>query len=128
MRWEMDCAGGCDVNGIDTDVVSAIACEVAVQVGELRYNLWFKDNARLEITDHELVIGVPNLFFQEWLNSNFLGPLRKAIEIVLGRRLPVRLVVDGEMFRATRPCHGKDPAKLPAKPAPVAAPAGRANG
>ena len=96
MRW------GCYVNGIDTDVVAAIAQEVAAQVGELRFNLWFKDNARLEITDHELVVGVPNLFFQEWLNSNFLTPLRKATETVTGRKLPVRMVVDGEMFRALR--------------------------
>jgi chromosomal replication initiator protein len=115
MRWEMDCAGGCDVNGIDTDVVAAIAREVAVQVGELRYNLWFKDNARLEVNESELVIGVPNLFFQEWLNSNFLSPLRKATEVVLGRRLPIRLVVDGEMFRATRARDGKDLPKLPVK-------------
>jgi chromosomal replication initiator protein len=118
------------MNGIDTDVVAAIAREVAAQVGELRYNLWFKDNARLEITDHELVIGVPNLFFQEWLNSNFLGPLRKATEMVLGRRLPIRLVVDGEMFRATRASDAKDQAKRPVKSAaPVAAAvAGRRNG
>jgi chromosomal replication initiator protein len=115
MRWEMDCAGGCDVNGIDTDVVAAIAREVAVQVGELRYNLWFKDNARLEIVDNELVIGVPNLFFQEWLNSNFLGPLRKATESVLGRRLAIRLVVDGELFRAARTRDGKGPPVVPVK-------------
>jgi chromosomal replication initiator protein len=82
--------------------VAAIAHEVAAQVGELRYNLWFKENARLEITDHELLIGVPNLFFQEWLTSNFLSPVRKATEMVLGRRLPIRIVVDGEMFRASR--------------------------
>src|SRR5262245_61750539 len=102
------------MNGIDTDVVAAIAQEVAAQVGELRYNLWFKDNARLEITDHELLIGVPNLFFQEWLTSNFLAPLRKATEVVLGRRLPIRIVVDGEMFRATRPPDAGELAKRPA--------------
>src|SRR5262245_17366285 len=102
MRWETDCAGGCEVNGIDTDVVAAIAQEVAAQVGELRYNLWFKENAKLELFDHELVVGVPNLFFQEWLTSNFLKPLRRAMELVLGRCLPVRIVVDGELFRGTR--------------------------
>jgi chromosomal replication initiator protein len=99
------------VNGIDTDVVGAIAREVAAQVGELRYNLWFKDNARLEVTESELVIGVPNLFFQEWLGSNFLAALRKATETVLGRRLNVRLVVDGELFRAARSRDATDRAK-----------------
>src|SRR5262245_45330800 len=114
------------MNGIDTDVVAAIAHEVAAQVGELRYNLWFKDNARLEITDHELVIGVPNLFFQEWLTSNFLAPLRKATEIVLGRRLPIRLVVDGEMFRATRSSDAKELAKRPIRLNVAASPNGSA--
>ncbi len=92
----------------DTDVAAAIALEVAAQVGELRYNLWFKDNARLELTEQELIVGVPNLFFLEWLNSNFLGPLRKATEVVTGRKLSVRMVVDGEMFRALRSRERKD--------------------
>jgi chromosomal replication initiator protein len=111
LRW------GCEVNDIDTDVVAAIVQEVAAQVGELRFNLWFKDNARLEMTDHELVVGVPNLFFQEWLNSNFLAPLRKATETVTGRKLPVRMVVDGEMFRASRSREDKNgPKPETAKP------------
>jgi chromosomal replication initiator protein len=90
------------VTSTDTDVVASIAHELAAQVGELRYNLWFKDNAKLELNDHELVVGVPNLFLQEWLQSNFMLPLRKATESVTGRRVPVRLIVDGEMFRAMR--------------------------
>ncbi len=109
------------MNAIDTDVAVAIAQEVAAQVGELRYNLWFKDNATLEVHDHEVVVGVPNLFFQEWLSSNFLGPLKKAAESVTGRRLPVRVVVDAEMFRAMRSRDGK--AKQAAEPAAAEKPA-----
>ena len=109
------------MNATDTDVVAAIAQELVAQVGELRFNLWFKDNARLEIADHELVVGVPNLFFQEWLSSNFLGPLKKATESVTGRRLTVRVVVDAEMFRAMRSRDGKS--KQAAEPAASEKPA-----
>lgn len=97
----------------DKDVVAAIAQEVAAQVGELRYNLWFRDNAKLTLTDHELVVGVPNLFFQEWLSSNFLLTLRRATETVTGRRLAVRLVVNGELFRAMRAREPSAPAATP---------------
>ena len=68
------------MNATDTDVVAAIAQELAAQVGELRYNLWFRDSTRLELTDHELVVGVPNLFMRDWLDGNFLAPLLKAAE------------------------------------------------
>ena len=84
------------------DVLAAIAQEVAAQVGELRYNLWFRENVKLILNDLELVVGVPNLFFQEWLQSNFLLTLRKAAETVTGERLAVRITVDGSLFRDMR--------------------------
>jgi chromosomal replication initiator protein len=112
------------VEAIDTDVAAAILREVAAQVGELRYNLWIKDQTRLEVTDHEVVVGVPNLFVQEWLIANFLQPLRKAAEIATGRKLVVRLVVDGDMFRAQRAREqGSAPAPQAAAATPAAAPA-----
>lgn len=114
------------MNVFDTDVATTIAQEVAAQVGELRFNLWFKENARLEMTDHELVVGVPNLFFQEWLSSNFLAPLRKAVQVVTGQRVPVRLVVDAEMFRTQRSREHATAPKTSASESPVAAAAGEA--
>ena len=68
------------MNAIDRDVVAAISHEIAAELGEVRYDLWFRDNAKLHLDDQELLVGVPNLFFQEWLSNNFLPTLRRAAE------------------------------------------------
>ncbi len=104
---------------VETDVVTAIVREVAAQVGELRFNLWFRDNAKLKLTNDELVVGVPNLFFKEWLECNFKPALKKASQAVLGRRLPIRVIVDGELFRRNR-SGGRDQPSEPQRAEPDA--------
>lgn len=103
------------------DIAAAVHQDVAAQVGELRYNLWFRDNTKMQVDDEELVVGVPNLFFQEWLSSNFLPTLRRSVERVLGRRLRVRIVVDGELFRERRERAAPEAAAAAAAATPAAA-------
>ncbi len=86
----------------ETGLAAAIRQEVAARVGELRYNLWFKDNTKFELDGRELVVGVPNLFFQEWLSGNFLSLLKDAAQRVAGHAVRVRIVVDPELFRQMR--------------------------
>ena len=83
-------------------MAAAIRQELAARVGELRYNLWFRDNTKFELNGNELVIGVPNLFFQDWLAANFLSLLKETSQAVAGRPLTVRIVVDPALFRALR--------------------------
>ncbi len=95
-------AGGKVVKVTETGLAAAIRREVAARVGELRYNLWFRDNTKFELDGGELVVGVPNLFFQDWLSANFLGLLREAAHSVTGHAVRVRIVVDPELFRQMR--------------------------
>ncbi len=88
----------------ESGTATAIRQEVAARVGETRYKLWFADSARFELneTENELVVGVPNLFFQDWLANNFLPLLKEVAQKVAGRPLAVRIVVDPELFHRIR--------------------------
>lgn len=96
------CAGGNIVKVHESGTATAVRQEVAARVGETRYQLWFADSARFELHENELIVGVPNLFFQEWLATNFLGLLKEAAQTVLGYPVSVRIVVDPELFQRVR--------------------------
>lgn len=91
---------------------------IAAEVGASRYNLWFRDTTRFELGEEQATVGVPNLFFQEWLQANFLATILRAVAKVTGRELPVRLVIDPELFQGLRTQqHGAPPALSPAEDA-----------
>src|SRR5205807_2116666 len=69
---------------------------------EKRYDLWFAKNTKLSWDDHEVVVGVPNRFFQEWLQSTFGEHVRAAASMLLGRPMQVRFAIDPELFQAAR--------------------------
>ena len=55
----------------DRDVVAALGLAIARRIGEPRYNLWFATNTKFASDDDVLTVGVPNHFFQEWLQDTF---------------------------------------------------------
>jgi len=90
------------VKGIGTDsLVEEIRQRIADTVGPQRFKLWFQD-AKLKLHDDLLQVGVPNLFFQEWLQAKFTDVLSQAAAQVVGQDVHVRFHVDGELFRQMR--------------------------
>jgi chromosomal replication initiator protein len=69
---------------------------VAARIGETRFGLWFGDGVRLGVDGDDLVVGVPNGFFREWIESHFTGSLAEAAEAVAGRPLRLAFQVAGE--------------------------------
>ena len=86
----------------ERDVVAALEQMIAQRVGDKRYDFWFARNTKLTWEDDQLVVGVPNHFFQEWLQTSFASAVRAAASEVLGRPMTVRFVIDPELFRAAR--------------------------
>jgi chromosomal replication initiator protein len=86
----------------ERDVVAALEQMIAQRVGDKRYDFWFARNTKLTWEDDQLVVGVPNHFFQEWLQNTFAAAVRAAASEVLGRPMAVRFVIDPELFRAAR--------------------------
>jgi chromosomal replication initiator protein len=90
------------VTAIDRDVVATLGRAIAQRIGEPRYNLWFDQNTKFTWEDGQLLVGVPNHFFQEWLQNTFADAVRAAAADVLGRPMQVRFAIDPELFRAAR--------------------------
>jgi chromosomal replication initiator protein len=86
----------------ERDVVASLGQMIAERVGEKRYDLWFKKNTKLTWSEDELVVGVPNRFFQEWLQTTFAEHVRAAACTLTGRALPVRFEIDPQLFQAAR--------------------------
>ena len=67
-----------------------------------RYEVWFRGRTKFVLNGDQLVIGVPNLHFQEWLSKTFAQEVRSAAAEVLGGPVTVRFVIDPELFRQSR--------------------------
>src|SRR5205807_7006740 len=74
----------------EREVVASLGNAIARRIGEPRYNLWFARNTKFTWADDQLVVGVPNHFYQEWLQSTFADAVRSAAHEVLGRPMQLR--------------------------------------
>ncbi len=86
----------------EREVVAALEQALIQRIGEPRYNLWFTRNTKLTWDDDLLIVGVPNHFFQEWLESTFGEAVRAAASDALCRPMRVRFAIDPELFQAAR--------------------------
>ncbi|MFO0845671.1 MAG: chromosomal replication initiator protein DnaA [Gemmataceae bacterium] len=84
------------------DAAAVLADAIARRIGEPRYQLWFARHTRFEPQGDWLKVGVPNRHFQEWLDRTFGDAVRAAAAEVFGQPLPVRFVIDAELFQAAR--------------------------
>ncbi len=67
-----------------------------------RYGLWFQTKTKLTIDDNTLRIGVPNHFYQEWLEKTFGDDIHAVAREVLGSEAQICFALDPELFRAAR--------------------------
>ncbi|HMF13896.1 MAG TPA: DnaA N-terminal domain-containing protein, partial [Gemmataceae bacterium] len=72
------------------------------RIGERRFNLWFASNARFRCDDNQLTVGVPNLFFQNYLESKFGTDVAAAATEAVGAAVAVRFVIEPALFQAAR--------------------------
>jgi chromosomal replication initiator protein len=110
------------VTTADLDAVAALGRAISQRIGEPRYNLWFDHNTKFSWDDAELTVGVPNHFFQEWLQNTFTEPVRAAASDVLGRPIRVRFAIDAELFQAARRAQERSRPKPLEKPLPGSGP------
>lgn len=102
------------------EVVTALGRAIALRIGEPRYNLWFLSKTKICCRGDEVVVGVPNHFYQDWLQKQFTDVVRLAAEDVFGQPCPVRFVIDPELFQEAR---RDEAAPRPAVPAKTTTPA-----
>src|SRR5437016_11651786 len=83
-------------------------------LNETTYRTWFAEAEGAELSDDAFVLGVPNDFTREWIESHFLGLIGAAVRDVTGQERRVALSVTERIPADT--------------PAPAEAPKGRAGG
>lgn len=122
----------------DLDLVSALDQALSQRLGEQRYNLWFANKTKFIWQDPLLVIGVPNHFYQEWLDKTFRDDLLATVQTLTDVRPEIRFTIDPELFQAARrqeaqhrtlPARAEQPSRLhhktdgePVRPALLPAP------
>src|SRR5215469_1720863 len=79
------------------EIVSALKLALADKVGQARFELWFGTNTCLEYDGDTLTVRVPNQFYQDWLRMNFREQIEAACRETLGKVVPVRFQIDGEL-------------------------------
>jgi chromosomal replication initiator protein len=100
----------------DREVVAALGEALARRLGEPRYNLWFRQKTKFTWQDGTLTVGVPNHFYQDWVQKTFADAVAAAAADVFGHALPVRFVIDPELFQAARRAQEDLPAASNPKP------------
>ncbi len=78
---------------------SLVLDDVREQIGEQRFSLWFA-NCKLEsMFRGTMTIGVPNVFFQDWIANHYAANIRFAVERVLGISMRVEISVDSDLHQ-----------------------------
>jgi len=72
------------------------------EVGPERYNLWLCKTKLRSITPERAEIGAPNKLIAEQITGRFLDTISQAIAKTTGINPKIRIMVDGELFRAMR--------------------------
>jgi chromosomal replication initiator protein len=99
----------------DQEIVAALGHAITQRIGEPRYQLWFERHTRFTWKDGLLTVGVPNPFFQGFLQNKFGDQVRAAAHEVLAAPVQVQFTVEPHLI------HGGRPAQA-AAPTPPAAP------
>lgn len=88
---------------VGTDAFHAAMAEaLSVRINSARFRMWFQGRATFSQNDDCVIVGVPNLHIQEWLQSQFEAELQAAAAAVLMEPVTVRFRIDPALFRAGR--------------------------
>ena len=93
---------GASLKVIEHEVVAALTQALCRRIGEPRYLLWFHDKTNFSWDQDRLVVGVPNRFFQEWLERTFVRDVEETASTLLGESVKASFVIDPRLFRAFR--------------------------
>jgi chromosomal replication initiator protein len=108
------------------DVAEALTKTLCQRIGEPRFNLWFAGKTKFACHDDHLAVGVANLFLHDWLQKTFAADVQAAAADVLGKPLPVRFLIDPELFQAARQREVTAPVPAsPSAPPPARTPAAK---
>src|SRR5262249_12139111 len=86
----------------ERELVADLEQAIARRIGLPRYKLWFVGHTRFRWQDDQLLVGVPNRHFEEWLQKTFGTAVAAAAQEIFDRPMQVRFTIDPELFQAAR--------------------------
>jgi len=81
---------------------SRIQQNIKDRLGTARYSIWFTQTELMHMDDTQVVVGVPNIVIQQYLQQRYAGRVAEAVEDLLGRRFSVTFDVAPRLFRRMR--------------------------
>jgi len=60
------------------------------------FNMWLRPTRQRMADDTGLLVEVPSVHFKDWLQANYMGPIREAVQQTTGQGLAVDFVVGGD--------------------------------
>ena len=72
------------------------------RIGADRHRVWFEQKSRFDFDGDSLIVGVPNLFIQNWIAKTFTTVLAATAADLLDRPITVRFRIDPALFQAIR--------------------------
>jgi len=90
------------VVAIESQTVDKIEHSLEQRIGRKRFQLWFKDSARLTLDDHQLRVQVPNNWVGGWIENNFSDQLQAATREATGLTPSLRFEINARLFPTAR--------------------------
>ncbi|MEE9394142.1 MAG: DnaA/Hda family protein [Planctomycetota bacterium] len=75
---------------------------VETEIGSRTYEIWFREVLLKNLYRGTLTIGVPNLFFRDFIDERYGRMIGRAANRVLGTAIKVEVKVDPELYRKHR--------------------------
>jgi len=82
------------------------------RLGMSRYSIWFKQTELMHIDQSRVVIGVPNVIIQQYLQQQYAEPVCEAAQELLGHPCSVRFEIAPRLLRRMRARQQKEAAVL----------------
>jgi len=89
----------------------SIQVDVQKRLGSEVLNVWFERTVLRNIREEKLVVGVPNLIIQHYLEQRYAGSVAESAGRLLGRSINVKFDVDTELFQTYRAGQVKEEGK-----------------
>jgi len=82
------------------------------RLGMSRYSIWFKQTELMHIDESRVVIGVPNVIIQQYLQQQYAEPVCEAAQELLGHPCSVRFEIAPKLLQRMRARQQKEVAAL----------------
>jgi chromosomal replication initiator protein len=87
---------------LETDapgILATFAQDLREAIGEPRYRMWISRHTKFTLNNSELLVGVPNRFYRDWLDTHYRAYMEGCVARTIGSNIALVFRIDPELFR-----------------------------